>query len=467
MQRRFIFLNHATPHDNAFTIWLGARLAAAGYEVWSDLLMLVGGEPFWKDIDEAIRQHTAVFVPILTPASVNLDREGVHNEIAIAVQAKRIEKLKDFIIPVQAERFRGGNPELQRLNYIPFADGWAEGLRRLLKKLQQLNVPRRTGPETEEMHRWLRVQSLLSGRVKPMEIELESNWLPIIQLPSSVQILETPAGREAWDRAVSSTRIPMRAHHRLAVTFAEGKVVSEEFGGEIPVQTAYELETDDFLFDKAEDGPRIKGIDARRMAVDMLRRGWEALAASSGLLPYEMSGRTAWYFPVGLLPGEWGHFADPSGKKRRRQMTGVRGSRKTRWHFALSAKPQILPIRRLVLNAHVVFSEANGTLVADPRLAIRYRKAVGRGWWNAEWRDRQRAAVAFLSKGMASFHLPLGGTEAVVGASALRFISPVSYETLQEQQEDISEDALEGEEDNFDELVAEEGTSFDDPEDEA
>jgi hypothetical protein len=54
--RRVIFLNHANPEDNAFVLWLGARLTAAGYTVWSDLLQLVGGERFWKDINEAIRQ---------------------------------------------------------------------------------------------------------------------------------------------------------------------------------------------------------------------------------------------------------------------------------------------------------------------------------------------------------------------------------------------------------------------------
>src|ERR1700730_14193923 len=82
--RRVVFLNHANPEDNVFVLWLGARLTAAGYHVWSDLLQLVGGERFWNDINEAIRQHTAVFLPILSNASIDPAKEGVHNEIAIA-----------------------------------------------------------------------------------------------------------------------------------------------------------------------------------------------------------------------------------------------------------------------------------------------------------------------------------------------------------------------------------------------
>jgi hypothetical protein len=78
--RCVVFLSHANPEDNVFALWLGARLTAAGYHVWSDLLQLVGGERFWKDINEAIRQHTAVFLPILSNASIDPAKEGVHTK---------------------------------------------------------------------------------------------------------------------------------------------------------------------------------------------------------------------------------------------------------------------------------------------------------------------------------------------------------------------------------------------------
>ncbi len=40
VSRDAIFIGHANPEDNAFTVWLGARLTAAGYEVWAG-----AGEP--------------------------------------------------------------------------------------------------------------------------------------------------------------------------------------------------------------------------------------------------------------------------------------------------------------------------------------------------------------------------------------------------------------------------------------
>ena len=42
MDREALFVSHANPEDNAFTLWLGSRLSAAGYEVWADVLRLRG-----------------------------------------------------------------------------------------------------------------------------------------------------------------------------------------------------------------------------------------------------------------------------------------------------------------------------------------------------------------------------------------------------------------------------------------
>jgi hypothetical protein len=49
-ERQALFISHATPEDNAFTIWLGAKLAAAGYEVWADVLRLRGGDDWQRKL---------------------------------------------------------------------------------------------------------------------------------------------------------------------------------------------------------------------------------------------------------------------------------------------------------------------------------------------------------------------------------------------------------------------------------
>lgn len=39
------------PDDNAFTVWLGAKRAALGYEVWADVLRLRGGGDWQRKLE--------------------------------------------------------------------------------------------------------------------------------------------------------------------------------------------------------------------------------------------------------------------------------------------------------------------------------------------------------------------------------------------------------------------------------
>lgn len=447
--RTFVFLNHATPEDNAFTTWLGARLTAAGYEVWSDILQLGGGETFWNDINDGIRRRTALFIPILSPAAANPEKRGVHNEISIAIQVMRRDKLDDFILPILLQYVPEVNPELIQLNYLDFSASWATGLARLLDKMGKLSIPRRDSPDIS-MDRWLAVQGHLAGAVKDETNFLSSNWFEITSMPALMRYVGTPAGRGVWDDFVKNSKLPLRAHMRLAATFAEASELQMEVSPDIPIKTEYEMSTQAFMDGKPpKDMPALKSVDARRMVVDMLRQGWEAFAQSRGLKKHEMSGRSTWYMPEGLLPGDWAYFTTETGKNAKRKLVGIRGKRKIRYHFAISARPQVRPFPRLVIYAHVVFSDG-GVLITSKSAAQRNRKALCKHWWNAEWRDRQTAMLTFLAQGAESFDLPLGGVVATVSASPIQFEAPCSY--VRHTVDDAPE--TDEEPDDFDESLA-------------
>lgn len=59
ISRQLVFLSHANPEDNEIAGWFSARLAAHGYQVWSDITRLIGGEVIWDTIEEAIRRRAA------------------------------------------------------------------------------------------------------------------------------------------------------------------------------------------------------------------------------------------------------------------------------------------------------------------------------------------------------------------------------------------------------------------------
>ena len=60
--RDTIFISHATPEDNEFTIWLASRLELLGYKVWIDKKELLGGETFWEIIESAIKINATKFL---------------------------------------------------------------------------------------------------------------------------------------------------------------------------------------------------------------------------------------------------------------------------------------------------------------------------------------------------------------------------------------------------------------------
>ena len=57
-RRTAIFISHATPEDNAFVRWLGAKLSALGYEVWADLFALRGGSDWARLLEDALRNKS-------------------------------------------------------------------------------------------------------------------------------------------------------------------------------------------------------------------------------------------------------------------------------------------------------------------------------------------------------------------------------------------------------------------------
>src|SRR6185437_11331350 len=99
-------------------------------------------------------QHTAVFLPILSKASIDPAKEGVHNEIAIATTVRREQKLDNFMVPLRLETVSEVPAQLIQLNYIDFSGNWADGLAQLLDRLAKSNVPKQDTPEVSAMRAW-------------------------------------------------------------------------------------------------------------------------------------------------------------------------------------------------------------------------------------------------------------------------------------------------------------------------
>ena len=85
--RNALFISHATPEDNHFVRWLGAKLTAMGYEVWADVMQLSGGDDWSRKLEDALRNRAANMLLVCTPTG--LEKQGVRNEIQIASDLAR------------------------------------------------------------------------------------------------------------------------------------------------------------------------------------------------------------------------------------------------------------------------------------------------------------------------------------------------------------------------------------------
>ena len=97
--RQALFISHANPEDNAFTLWLGAKLTALGYEVFADILRLRGGQDWERILEDAIRNKAAKVLLVATPHGVQ--KQGVRNEVTIAVETAKKIKDSAFIVPLR------------------------------------------------------------------------------------------------------------------------------------------------------------------------------------------------------------------------------------------------------------------------------------------------------------------------------------------------------------------------------
>lgn len=423
-ERRLVFISHANPENNEFASWLGTRLTAAGYEVWADLLNLLGGETFWRDIGDAIKEEAATVIVALSHESYKKD--GVLNEIALAVNTGRQLNKQQFIIPILLDDlpFSDFPEQLIRLNAIDFSPNWADGFSKLLKTLKDTQVPQSTGDFGEALASWQKFKLRQSASTSDTPESVFSNWFQICSLPSHINFsrFDASQSKEAVQHAFDEFQSPTARHMRLAVSFANADTLQMETP-DIPLEHAYCVPLAQFLNGQGQ----VSWWDAQNMVTGLLRKAWEQFARSHGLLLYKFAHGSAWFVPLNLIEENIAIFQDENGKRRRRRLVGRSEKRGVYWHFAVSDKISIADPRHLTLRTHVVFTQDGKTPLDSRSRADRLRKSFCKNWWNDRWRDLLRAFVADLANGKEEFSLALGGDAvATIAASPMSFEAPLS-----------------------------------------
>ncbi|RLB78259.1 MAG: hypothetical protein DRH24_14760 [Deltaproteobacteria bacterium] len=100
--RNILFIGHATPEDNEFTVWLHSKLELEGYKVWCDLENLLGGErDFWTKIQRVIEHEACKYLLVFSKHT--FQKDGVIDEFEFSRSITKKYNLNDFVIPLRIE----------------------------------------------------------------------------------------------------------------------------------------------------------------------------------------------------------------------------------------------------------------------------------------------------------------------------------------------------------------------------
>lgn len=430
-ERRAIFVSHANPEDNPFVIWLGAKLAAVGYEVWADVLRLNGGDDWQRKLEHALRERACKVLLVANPISVS--KQGVRNEIQIASEVARKIGDSNFIIPLRLAPFDA--PFLiAHAQYIDFSRGWAVGLYELLQVLQQeYNVPTQQAATVEV---WCSLQAMHGRALVNRPERLISNWLRIRKVPETIFYY----------------RRSELNHHGIVLTLprvecGDGFLTCEEHGIENASRTPLEGALD-------EGWPEL-GISTRDMRnkfTHLANQGMELLLKASGLRLHEMANkRGAWWFgddlPDSRQSFRWTEI------KGSRVLRGYSEKRKLHWHFGISAFYRGGPLRHYRIKTHLLFSE-DGTTILPGKRMHRVRRSFAKGWRNARWRDMLLALLYWLSEGESLLRVPLHlNDDLLIEVPPIFYTSPVSIQEGDAVDQDLDDSDM----DFLDEEVLEDG----------
>lgn len=419
-KRTALFISHATPEDNHFVRWLGAKLTAMGYEVWADVMRLRGGSDWARELENALRQKAVKMLLVCTRNGV--EKQGVRNEIEIGVGLSR--KLEDpaFIIPLRLEPYEAPF-RIAHAQYIDFKASWATGLAELSELLQENAIPRGTsGP----MQTWLETHSDGADKLVARGEPLLSNWLRVASVPKAVHYIESAVGAPLEQFQKRSLHywpvVPYRAGVlSFAVPDAQGLMRPD-----LPGKAVASISSADFL-----DGgwPEI-GIDvhtARRMFSDLGSQAFDLFCEDRGLTGHIGSGgKVGWWGDIKTAPTNMVRF-DWGFRRGIRQIVGQSSKRGIHWHYALNAQLRTYPLWHFRLSPRLVFSENGLDAISDPKRSHTLRRSFAKGWRNARWRDMLCAYLWWLGEGKAQLLLPVGEGETIfVTIPPMPFSCPVT-----------------------------------------
>lgn len=425
--RQIVFISHATPDDNDFVRWLGARLTGHGYKVWVDLFDLRGGTPFWNSIEDALRNHACKVIFVVSKKSVDPARSGVRNELSVADTMRKTLNDPTFIIPIRIDETAFGDFPIQihQLNGIDFSKGWGAKLVELLDTLDQAQVPKLSIGQTAEFERWRETLLRTSATVERNPEPVLTNLLPIATLPTTISFYEHRNDVEMVTKALRETGIPFSPYFRLIVSFADLSTLQELIDPQIKLSVRAHVSFSDFIEGKVTSVTAPPKDEARKIAVALLKKHIEQNLVSKGMKIFETSSGASFYFPSDLVSNNKVPYRAASGRNTNKNVVGRSKRNNVYWHLAMKVNVILGPPSVVRFKPYICFSEDGQNAIGDAKRTSAIRRRFCKNWWNKQWRQLQEAFCVFLANGQDAIAIELGAVEKLFLAGKLLELTAV------------------------------------------
>jgi hypothetical protein len=426
--RQAIFISHATPEDNDFVRWLGAKLELVGYRVWYDLNRLKGGDYFWDKVEAVIRNDSFRFVAVVSHTSIK--KQGVKDEWSVAAAVER--GVSGFVVPVKIDDlpFSELPITLHRKNVINFDAGWYDGLINLIDTLVDAGTPKDSNPDPALIRQWLPANAADSVVRTTSNESLDSSWLKIVSLPPSIETARIRGFARNISETQANRQIPWFEHGDRIVGFAKSQELIAVMAESVMLESSNSVDTRSFVEEGQPLGMNsVPWWEARKRVGHLVRQAWELALEKRGFASVFMAGGRRIFFATPELTGGRGKFVtykDFDGRTRRKALTGKSERRNACWAYGVGMVPSFDDPWRIELKAAVIFTDEAGVPIADAGKAHRLRRGFCKNWWNEQWRTLTRAFLAVAAEGREEFVLPVGTNRAIVLAAVpIQFESPV------------------------------------------
>ncbi len=424
--RDTIFIGHANPEDDEFTLWLRSKLINEGYKVECDLTFLIGGEnDYWKSLQDLLEQGTAKYLLVFSKNAFL--KPGVIDEWEQVKAIGQKNGLQDFRLVCKIDDVSYSERiGLNVMNQLRFDKSWGFGLKQLLNKLRADHVTH--GARNKySIDDWLRNKYTTTPFLHKKKETYYSNWIEIPAFPCTVFFHEYSNDSQAKLIASEIKNHAAINHDKYVVTFLKEVPITSsaidftiEARKVIPIPTEYYLSNDN-LYDFPAHA------DMKRFMVRLIKDAFFKYMGNRGVNFHLMSSNThCYYYKQGQLEDDKVSYLYKGNWQRPKQLLG--DYFEAMWHYGISIRPILRPFPRLAIKGHLLFSN-DGQNIWDSKKEIQTaRRRKGRGFFNADWRNLMLAFMHSIADDDGIIAINFSETETTeLSATPILFESNFGY----------------------------------------